>query len=86
LSGDPGLAARLKAKLALPVTAGQIFIASTPAPVVAQQRGGIVGGMPAMAWSLARSLTFPPSTLVLLSRPDVGPRWLGFGVTRRHAI
>lgn len=48
MSGDPQLAARLKAGLALPVMAGPMFIASTPALVVAQCRAGIVGAMPAL--------------------------------------
>jgi nitronate monooxygenase len=48
VSGDPHLAARLKARLALPVMAGPMFIASTPALVVAQCRAGIIGAMPAL--------------------------------------
>jgi nitronate monooxygenase len=46
--GDPSLAQRLKAKLRIPVMAGPMFIASTPALVVAQCRGGIIGAMPAL--------------------------------------
>jgi nitronate monooxygenase len=48
VSGDPGLAARLASKLRLPVMAGPMFIASTPALVVAQCRSGIIGSMPAL--------------------------------------
>ena len=48
MSGDPQLAARLRARLALPVMAGPMFIASTPALVVAQCRAGVVGAMPAL--------------------------------------
>ena len=48
MSGDPGLAARLTSKLRLPVMAGPMFIASTPALVVAQCRGGIIGSLPAL--------------------------------------
>lgn len=48
MSGDPHLAPRLKARLALPVMAGPMFIASTPALVVAQCRAGVVGAMPAL--------------------------------------
>lgn len=48
MKGDPHLASRLKAKLALPVMAGPMFIASTPALVVAQCRAGIIGSMPAL--------------------------------------
>lgn len=48
MSGDPDLAARLKAGLKLPVMAGPMFIASSPALVVAQCRAGIVGAMPAL--------------------------------------
>lgn len=46
--GDPLLAARLKAKLRLPVFAGPMFIASTAELVIAQARGGIIGAMPAL--------------------------------------
>jgi nitronate monooxygenase len=48
LKGDPNLAERLKAKLALPVMAGPMFIASTPDLVIAQCRAGIIGAMPAL--------------------------------------
>jgi nitronate monooxygenase len=48
MSGDPHLAATLRAKLTLPVMAGPMFIASTPDLVVAQSRAGIVGAMPAL--------------------------------------
>jgi nitronate monooxygenase len=48
MSGDPRLAARLRAKLRLPVMAGPMFIASTPALLVAQCKAGIVGAMPAL--------------------------------------
>jgi len=48
VSGDPHLAAELMAKLALPVMAGPMFIASTPDLVVAQCRAGIVGALPAL--------------------------------------
>jgi nitronate monooxygenase len=48
LTGDPELAARLKARLKLPVMAGPMFIASTPALVIAQCRAGIIGAMPAL--------------------------------------
>ena len=48
MKGDVGLAGRLKAKLALPVMAGPMFIASTPDLVIAQSRAGIIGAMPAL--------------------------------------
>jgi nitronate monooxygenase len=48
MRGDPILAQRLKAKLRMPVMAGPMFIASTPALVVAQCRSGIIGAMPAL--------------------------------------
>ena len=48
MSGDPGLARKLRAKLRLPVMAGPMFIASSPALVVAQCRAGIIGAMPAL--------------------------------------
>ena len=48
MSGDPTLAPRLKAQLALPVMAGPMFIASTPALAIAQCRAGIIGAMPAL--------------------------------------
>ena len=48
MSGDPYLAARLKTKLRLPVMAGPMFIASTPALLVAQCRAGVIGAMPAL--------------------------------------
>lgn len=48
MSGDPTLAPRLKAQLALPVMAGPMFIASSPALVVAQCKAGIIGAMPAL--------------------------------------
>jgi nitronate monooxygenase len=48
MSGDPTLAPRLKAKLQLPVMAGPMFIASSPALVVAQCKAGIIGAMPAL--------------------------------------
>jgi nitronate monooxygenase len=48
MTGDPTLAKRLRAKLALPVMAGPMFIASTPALVVAQCRAGVIGAMPAL--------------------------------------
>lgn len=48
MKGDPDLAKRLKAKLALPVMAGPMFIASTPELVIAQCRAGIIGAIPAL--------------------------------------
>ena len=48
MTGDPDLAGRLVSQLRLPVMAGPMFIASTPALVVAQCRGGIIGSMPAL--------------------------------------
>jgi nitronate monooxygenase len=42
------LAERLRDKLGIPVMAGPMFIASTPALVVAQCRSGITGAMPAL--------------------------------------
>jgi nitronate monooxygenase len=48
VSGDPRLAARLASRLRLPVMAGPMFIASTPALTVAQCRSGIIGSMPAL--------------------------------------
>lgn len=56
MSGDAGLATRLKARLALPVMAGPMFIASTPALVVAQCRAGIIGAMPALNARTAEGL------------------------------
>jgi nitronate monooxygenase len=46
--GDRALAARLRGKLRLPVMAGPMFIASTPALVIAQCKAGIVGSIPAL--------------------------------------
>jgi nitronate monooxygenase len=46
--GDAALAPRLRAQLTLPVMAGPMFIASTPALVVAQCRAGVIGAMPAL--------------------------------------
>lgn len=46
--GDPTLAARLHAKLKLPVFAGPMFIASTAELVIAQTKAGIIGSMPAL--------------------------------------
>lgn len=48
MTGDATLAPRLKAKLRAPVMAGPMFIASTPALVVAQCKSGIIGAMPAL--------------------------------------
>lgn len=48
MTGDPTLASRLGARLKLPVMAGPMFIASTPALVVAQCRAGVIGAMPAL--------------------------------------
>ncbi len=48
MMGDASLAPRLKAKLRAPVMAGPMFIASTPALVVAQCKSGIIGAMPAL--------------------------------------
>jgi nitronate monooxygenase len=48
MSGDAGLARRLRAKLTLPVMAGPMFIASSPALVVAQCKAGVIGAMPAL--------------------------------------
>jgi nitronate monooxygenase len=48
VSGDPELAARLKANLRLPVMAAPMFIASSPALLVAQCRAGIIGATPAL--------------------------------------
>jgi nitronate monooxygenase len=48
MSGDPDLARRLKGKLKLPVMAGPMFIASSPALVVAQCKAGVIGAMPAL--------------------------------------
>src|ERR1700704_2106302 len=46
--GNAELAQQLRAKLRIPVMAGPMFIASTPALVIAQCRAGIVGAMPAL--------------------------------------
>src|SRR5258708_30018227 len=46
--GDRALAKCLCGKLRLPVMAGPMFIASTPALVVAQCKAGIVGSIPAL--------------------------------------
>ncbi len=48
MRGDPALAKRLRAKLRIPAMAGPMFIASTPALVIAQCRAGIIGSMPAL--------------------------------------
>jgi nitronate monooxygenase len=48
MSGDPRLAALLKGKLRVPVMAGPMFIASTPALVVAQCKAGVIGSIPAL--------------------------------------
>ena len=48
MSGDPALAGRLKAGLRLPVMAAPMYIASTPALVIAQCRAGIIGAIPAL--------------------------------------
>ncbi len=48
MKGDPDLAARLKARLRLPVFAGPMFIASTADLVIAQCKAGIIGSMPAL--------------------------------------
>lgn len=48
MRGDPTLATRLKRRLRAPIMAGPMFIASTPALVVAQCRSGIIGAMPAL--------------------------------------
>lgn len=48
MSGDPSIAPRLRAKLRLPVMAGPMFIASSPALVIAQCSAGIVGALPAL--------------------------------------
>lgn len=45
---DQNLAARLKARLRLPVMAGPMFIASTADLVIAQCQAGIIGAMPAL--------------------------------------
>jgi len=47
-TGDSGLASRLRQKLRFPVMAGPMFIASTPAQVIAQCKGGILGAIPAL--------------------------------------
>ena len=48
MKGDPTLAARLTARLKLPVFAGPMFIASTADLVIAQCKAGIIGAMPAL--------------------------------------
>lgn len=48
MRGDPRLAKLLKMQLRIPVMAGPMFIASTPALAVAQCRSGIIGAMPAL--------------------------------------
>ena len=48
MRGDPRLAKLLKTKLRIPVMAGPMFIASTPALAIAQCRSGIIGSMPAL--------------------------------------
>jgi nitronate monooxygenase len=48
MTGDPILAMRLREMLRIPVMAGPMFIASTPALVIAQCRSGIIGAMPAL--------------------------------------
>ena len=48
MQGDRAVAARLRRRLRLPVIAGPMFIASTPALVVAQCAAGIVGSIPAL--------------------------------------
>ncbi len=48
MKGDPALAERLKQGLRIPVMAGPMFIASTPALVVAQCRSGVIGAMSAL--------------------------------------
>jgi nitronate monooxygenase len=47
-SGNPALASSLQAKLRLPVIGGPMFIASSPALVIAQCAGGIIGAIPAL--------------------------------------
>jgi nitronate monooxygenase len=54
--GDKDLAARLRAKLRIPVMAGPMFIASTPKLVVAQCKAGIVGAIPALNLRSTESL------------------------------
>jgi nitronate monooxygenase len=46
--GSRATTARLAARLRLPVMAGPMFIASTPALLIAQSRAGIVGALPAL--------------------------------------
>lgn len=46
--GDATLAAKLKARLSLPVFGGPMFIASTPALVIAQCTAGVLGAIPAL--------------------------------------
>lgn len=46
--GNTEIAPNLRVKLRLPVLAGPMFIASTPALVIAQCKAGIVGAIPAL--------------------------------------
>ena len=46
--GDSGLAAELRAKLALPVLAGPMFLVSGPELVIGCCRAGVVGSFPTL--------------------------------------
>lgn len=46
--GDPGIAATLRAKLALPVIAGPMFLVSGPELVIACCQAGVVGSFPTL--------------------------------------
>ncbi|MEJ2410595.1 MAG: nitronate monooxygenase [Novosphingobium sp.] len=46
--GDPGIAAMLRAKLALPVLAGPMFLVSGPELVIACCQAGVVGSFPTL--------------------------------------
>ena len=71
MTGDPELAARLVSRLRLPVMAGPMFIASTPALVVAQCRSGIIGSMPALN---ARTTSALDAGIALIERELEGCR------------
>ena len=55
-NGDPGLAAKLRRHLRLPVMAGPMFISSTAKLVIAQCQAGIIGAMPALNPRTAEAL------------------------------
>ena len=73
MRGDPDLAARLRARLRLPIFAGPMFIASTADLVIAQCKAGIIGAMPALNPRTSEALDADISRIKAALGPDDAP-------------